>query len=261
MRNAGETEHDIWGDSDLADIIGPQSKYNETLSDDGHVISQNTFPILFGKGLSFPSNWKRGPGDTIDTNNVDADVKYVTWDTDLEASSNYADRLERQIRETAGYSPVIDGDLRNIGQVRNLRGAMMPELLTINHKQIVFADAEQRLADATLRMCEWHEGVTYEDKHLDIIFSDDFIPVDDLTKAQTLAIELNSGVENLLDVLRKRHPELETEAEIQAKLAESLELIEALAEARGKGQEQNPGALPEGKGEEESEREQTTAAE
>ncbi len=234
FRNSGETEHSIWGDSDLADVIGPQTKYNETLSDDGHVIAQNTFPILFGKGLTFPSNWKRGPGDTIDTNNTEADVKYVTWETDLDASSNFEDRLERQMRETAGFSPVIDGDLRSIGQVRNLRGAMMPELLTINHKQIVFTDAEQRLAEATLFLIEWHESASYPDKKLDITFSDDFIPVDDLTKAETLAIELNSGVENLRDEIKKRNPELETDAEIDAKLAETLELIATVTEARGK---------------------------
>jgi len=259
FRNSGETEHDIWGDSDLADVVGPQSKYNETLSDDGHVIAQNTFPILFGKGLTFPSNWKRGPGDTIDTNNTEADVKYVTWDTDLEASSNFSDRLERQIRETAGFSPVIDGDLRNIGQVRNLRGAMMPELLTINHKQIVFADAEMRLAAATLEIIEWHEGVSFADKKLDITFSDDFIPVDDLTKAETLAIELNAGVENLRDEIRTRNPDLETDAEIDAKLKETFDLINKSAQARGKIE--NPGERRGAKSEAESEREQTSERE
>ena len=260
FRNCGETAHDIWGDSDLADVVGPQNKYNETLSDDGHVIAQNTFPILFGKGLTFPANWKRGPGDTIDTNNTEADVKYVTWETDLEASSRFADRLERQIRETAGFSPVIDGDLRAIGQVRNLRGAMMPELLTINHKQIVFSDAEKRLAESTLKLIEWHEGVKYPDKNLDIVFSDDFIPVDDLTKAETLAIELNSGVENLRDQIKTRNPELETDAEIDAKLLESLKLISAITEARAKEPE-NPGERRGAKGEAESEREQTSGKE
>lgn len=255
FRNSGETSHDIWGDSDLADIIGPQTKYNETLSDDGHVIAQNTFPILFGKGLTFPSNWKRGPGDTLDTNNTEADIKYVTWDTDLEASSNFEDRLERQIREVAGYSPIIDGDLRAIGQVRNLRGAMLPELLTVNHKQIAFAHAEQSLAEATLSVIEWHENVEYPDKKMDINFSDDFIPIDDLTKAETLAIELNAGIENLRDEIRRRHPELETDEEIDEKLQETLELITRIAEARGKIE--NPGERRGAKTEVQAEREQT----
>jgi hypothetical protein len=231
-RAANDSRMKIWGESDLSDIIEPQTQYNQTLSDDGHVIAQNTFPILFGKGMSLPDEWRRGPNDTVAVNNVQANLEYVTWDANLEASASHEDRMERAIRESGGYSPVSDGDLRNIGQVRNLRGAMMPELMSVNHKQISFADAEVAHAIATLSMIEFHEDTEYPEKQLDIEFSEDFVPVDELTEAETTAINLSTGVDNLRDLIRRRNPELDTEEEVDRKLKETLELIKELAEAK-----------------------------
>ncbi len=231
-RSTNDSRMRIWGESDLADVIEPQTHYNQTLSDDGHVIAQNTFPILFGKGMSLPADWRRGPNDTVDTNNVQAELEYVTWDANLDASAAHEDRMERAIRESGGFSPVSDGDLRNIGQVRNLRGAMMPEISSINHKQISFADSEDAHARATLEMIEFHEDAEYPEKQLNIEFTEDFVPVDDLTSAETTAINLSSGVDNLRDLIRRRNPELDTEEEVEKKLKETLELIEAMAEAK-----------------------------
>jgi len=224
-RNSGESAFVLDGISDLADIIGGQSKLNESISDDGHVLSQNAFPILFHKGFTLPPDWKRGPAATIGSNNRDSDMKYVTLDTDMEASSRFQDRIERLMRELAGYSPIMDGDLRNIGQVRNLRGAMLPDIFTINEKHIMFSEGEMEHAAATLRMIEWHEGEMFENKMLDITFSEDYIPVDELMRAETKAIELRSGQENLREEIRRRHPELETESEIDEKVKETLELM------------------------------------
>jgi len=231
-RASNDSRMKIWGESDLADIVEPQTHYNQTLSDDGHVIAQNTFPILFGKGMSLPDDWRRGPNDTVDTANVQADLRYVTWDANLDASSAHEDRMERAIRESGGFSPVSDGDLRNIGQVRNLRGAMMPELMSVNHKQISFSHSEDLHARASLSMIEFHEETNYPDKQLNIEFSEDFVPVDELTAAETESIRLSSGVDNLRDLIRRQNPDLDTEDEVDKKLKETLELIKMVAEAK-----------------------------
>lgn len=232
-RSSNDSRLRIWGVSDLSDMIEPQTHYNQMLSDDGHVIANNTFPILFSKGMSTPEDWRRGPNDTLSSANVQADMNYVTWDANLDASAAHQDRLERSMREVSGHSPVIDGDLRNIGQVRNLRGAMMPELMSVNHKQIAMADAEVEHARATLEMIEFHEDTPYPEKEMDIVFGEDFIPVDELTQAETESIKLSSGVENLADLIRKAHPEYTTD-EVEAKLKETVKLLKMLSEAKGR---------------------------
>jgi len=230
-RASNDSKLKIWGVSDLSDILEPQTHYNQVLSDDGHVIANNTFPILFAKGLSLKDDWRRGPNDTVSSTNVQSDMGYVTWDANLEASAAHEDRLERSMREVSGHSPVIDGDLRNIGQVRNLRGAMMPELMSVNHKQIAMADGETEHARATLEMIEFHEETGYPDKAMDIVFGEDFIPVDDLTSAETDLIRLSSGVKNLLDLIRRENPEFTSE-EVSAKLEETLGLLKRTAETK-----------------------------
>ena len=227
-RNPGDTAFVLDGTSDLADLVEPQMSYNETLSDDGHAIAGNAFPILMLTGLEVKKDFKRSPGQVMATKNPDADGKFITWDSDMAASAKYEDRLEEIMREASGYSPVSDGRLDGIGQVRNVRGAMVPAILTSEEKQVYYGKAEKAHADATLRMLDWHEDTVYENKTLDINYSDAFIPVDELSRVEAESLAINSGVENIRDIIKGRHPELETEEELDAKVAETMELLTLL---------------------------------
>jgi len=230
-RNPGDTGFVLDGTSDLTDMVEPQMSYNEALSDDGHVIAGNAFPILLFTGLEIQKDFKRSPGQVMSTRKEDADGKFITWDSDLAASAKFEDRLEEVMREVSGYSPISDGRLDSIGQVRNLRGAMVPEILTIEEKQVYYGMGEQEQARATLKIIEWHAGGDYENKVLHISYSDSFVPVDELTRVEAESIAIKTGVENLRDVVKRRNPELETDEEIDQKVQESLELLTALQEA------------------------------
>jgi hypothetical protein len=216
------------GYSALTDQVEPQNKYNETLSDDRHVIAHQTFPILLATGFEVPETYNRGVSDVISHKNADSDMKFVTWDSDLEASERLENRFERQMREISGYSPVIDGDLDHIGQVRNLRGAMVPDIITTRYKQLHYGQVEKEHAASTLRILEWHEDETFENKEMDITWDDAFVPVDDLTISEARAVDIKSGVENVKDIIKRMHPELETEAEVDKKFRENVALLREL---------------------------------
>jgi len=224
--------------SDLTDITEIQNRYNQFLSDDGHVIDNHTFPLLFAAGFDIPKDFKHSVNTNVATRNADADLKYVVWDADLDASSRLEDRLEKQMRIVAGYSPISDGDLSAIGQVRNLRGAMMPETLTIGDKQVQFAASEEDHAEATLKVIEWHEASTYKNKKLDIIFRP-FIPTDRLTEVEAQAIEVKTGLEDIRDVILMRNPHL-TEAEVDEKVREIAEVNQTLGIMPNEKKEKKP---------------------
>lgn len=225
-RNPGELPFVLDGQSDLCDIISPQIKFNETISDTSHVIESNTYPILFSSGFEIPRDFKRGASGFLSHRNYNSDLKYVTFEGDLEANDRLSRMLERQIRELSGWSPISEGDLTAIGQVRNLRGAMIPDLLTISMKQVFFEKHERDHAKATLSVIEFHEETKYKNKELDIVFTEDFIPVDTLTQAEAETLEIKSGISNIRDIIKKRHPELTDEAEIDAKVEETRKLLE-----------------------------------
>lgn len=241
-RNAGGSMYVMDGNSDLTDIVELQTKYNETLSDDGHVIANHTFPLLLFTGMIVEKDFKRGVADVLSSRNNDAEGRYITWDTNLEASGKFSVRLTEDIREASGYSPVSDGRLDNIGQVRNLRAAMVPDIATISQKQVFYRKAEMEHASATLSMIEWHEAGKYPNKKLEMTFSEDYIPVDELAKVQAQSMSIDSGIEDLRQVIRDRHPELETDAEIDERVQETLDLMERVSKAKQSGKvfNQNP---------------------
>lgn len=242
--NPGDSPFVLDGASDLHDIIELQNKLNETMSDDGHVIANHTFPLLLFSGIQVKDDFKRGVADVLSTKNDQAKGQYITWDANLEASANYSDRLERNIREVSGYSPVSDGILDNIGQVRNLKGAMVPDMLTIREKQAFYGEAEEDHSEAVLRMAEWHEGSSYENKSLNIKYSEDYIPVDELTRVESQSIAVKEGLEDLRDIIRLRNPELE-EFELEKKIEDIMHVIEMLNKAKSQKDDNGTGLSPE----------------
>lgn len=230
-RNPGDSTFNLDGFSDLADMIEPQNTYNEVASDTGHVIAHQTFPILFFAGMEV-KKYSRGVSDVMSTKNADAKASIVQWDADLQANSMYLDRLESQMLKVGGHSPVSEGDLDKIGQVRNLKGAMVPDILTTSHKQLFFGEAEKEHARATLSIVEWHENPEYpnvdlyEDKSMDITWHNGYVPEDELTTAEAQTIRIREGIDSVRDIVRTNHPELETEEEINAYLEDNRELLE-----------------------------------
>jgi len=219
-RNPGDSSFNMDGYSDLTDIIDQQLAYNEVASDEKHVIQHQTFPITLFTGMDVGDDYTRGVSDVLSAKNSEADGKILSWDASLEANADFLDRLERQIRETSGYSPITDGDLAKIGQIRNLRGAMVPDIMTTKLKQLYFTMSEQEHAAATLNLIEWHENANwpseefYEDKTMDMTWHDEFVPQDELTAAEAQSIRVKMGLDSIHDIVRRLHPELESGQEV-----------------------------------------------
>lgn len=226
--NPGSSAFDLNGHSDIADVVDINLKYNEVMSDNAHVISNNTWPILLVTGMDVPKDYKRGPSDVMATKNSDADGKILTWDGNLEQIENLEVRLAKDMLNVSGYSSVMFGDLENIGQIRNLKGAMVPDILTISTKQLFFKRAEEAHAIATLSMIEWHEGDVYENKDIDITTNTDYIPQDELTAAEAIIIRSKLGLEDIRAIIKNEHPELETEEEIDKYIEGNIELLKKL---------------------------------
>lgn len=247
-RNHLGNMNEIIGDSDLMDMIEPQKGLNEITTDDRNVIRNHGNPILALFGASLPDDFRRKSNTVLEFDSADMDARYITWDYDMEASGRLFDKLEQKIYESLGLSEISFGNLRNIGQVRNLKSAYLGDIKTTLHKRGVFELAEIRHAKNILRLWEYITGIKFSSYKMELTWPDDFVPIDEFMAAQTEQIRIVSGQVSLRDIVKERYPGLSTDEAIDAKVAEILYYIDRIGHVAEPGMQTAKG--PSGSSEE-----------
>lgn len=254
FRNYGDPMY-LEGQSDLAQMPSLQNSLNEIVNDDRTTISYHSFPILvLTGGAKLPENFVRKVNSALELD-VNQDIKYLTWDNVLEASAVFKEETRKQMTVVSGVSQISRGNAADIGQIRSgagLRTLFQADINAVALKVPYFRKAEAELVRSTLAMWSQETGEQLpEDFRVIVEFPEDFVGIDELLKAQTEQIELQSGSRSMEEVIRKKHPDIVSEEEVDEIVEEVKEGLELVANA-------SKPAVPEAKTPQEKSNEQRT---
>jgi hypothetical protein len=224
------------GYSDIDQMVSLQTDLNELSTDDKTCIDYHSFPLLkLTKGAKLPPNFVRKANSALEMDG-DQDADYLTWDNVLEASQKKQDSIRKQMTVVSGVSQLSRGNADSVGQVKGataLKTLFQADILEIGLKIPFFRTAEERLAESTLKMWEMETGTTFGDVYAECEFPADFIGIDKLLAAQTDQIEVTSGIASIREKIAARHPDITSEAELDALVQlvydEAAEMAEAKA--------------------------------
>lgn len=213
--------NDIWTD-DVQDIIDLNITLDEALTDNAHFFAKHGWPQLISsvdlsKVSAAPGHvWQiesDGPQDKI------ADkVTYLTWDGRMEDARNFLQMLEAMIFKISGTARIATGDLEAIGQLRSgpaIVTAHSPSIQKTQEKQVIWGANEQKLIFAMASFDAKIHGQSLEQRYpeldVDILFPRDFVPGEELVRAEVQQININSHIRTFYDIIRENHPEFNDE--------------------------------------------------
>lgn len=213
--------NDIWTD-DVQDIVDLNITLDEALTDNAHFFAKHGWPQLISsvdlsKVSAAPGHvWQiesDGPQDKI------ADkLTYMTWDGRMEDAKNFLQMLEAMIFKISGTARIATGDLEAIGQLRSgpaIVTAHSPSIQKTQEKQVIWGSNEQKLIFAMASFDSKIHGQSIEQRYpeldVNILYPRDFVPGEELVRAEVQQININSHIRTYEDVIRENHPEFNDE--------------------------------------------------
>lgn len=216
--------NDAWID-DVQDIIGLNIQMDEVLTDNANFFARHGWPQLVSsvdlRGVKASPNhvWQvesDGPQDKIQDK-----LFFLQWDGRMTESHEFVQYLESLIFKVSCTARVATGDLEAIGQLRSgpaIVTAHSPSIQKTQEKQVVWCNNEQRLLMAIAKFDSKIHGqavdTRYKDLDIYINFPRDFVPGEELVRAEVQQIQVNSHIRTFRDLIRENHPEYsETEVD------------------------------------------------
>lgn len=213
--------NDLWTD-DVQDIIDLNITLDEALTDNAHFFAKHGWPQLvssvdLSKVQSAPGHvWQvesDGPQDKI------ADkLLFMTWDGRMEDARNFLQMLEAMIFKISGTARIATGDLEAIGQLRSgpaIVTAHSPSIQKTQEKQVIWGANEQKLISAMAAFDAKIHSQSVEQRYpeldIDILYPRDFVPGEELVRAEVQQIMINSHIRTYEDIIRENHPEFNDE--------------------------------------------------
>src|SRR5574341_113088 len=220
------------GVGDLDDIVGLNLHLDERRTDEIYTIIHHIYPILVITGAEI-ADFIRSAKSILQLP-AGAEADYLTWDNKIDAALKVSEELKRSIYRSASLSGISFGESVDMGNLRSgaaLRVLFAPAIERTVRKQKSYGRAEKQMAEATLRMWEFHTGETFVNYELEIEYPQDFVPSDELNEAQIESIDLDNGVRSRMDVIAKKHPNL-TNDEVKQKFAQCMDELEMVAQMK-----------------------------
>jgi hypothetical protein len=132
----------------------------------------------------------------------------------MKESYDFVKYLESLIFKVSSTAHVATGDLDAIGQLRSgpaIVTAHSPSIQKTQEKQVVWCRNEINLLSAMARLDSVIHGQAVNSRYpgLDIYitFPRDFVPGEELVRAEVQQIQVNSHIKTFRDVIRENHPE------------------------------------------------------
>jgi len=189
------------------------------------------------------SNVINSPGytweiDTDDDGKIMDKLGFLTWDGRMKEAGEYRRELEVLIFKLAAVAPMATGDPEAIGQLRTgaaLVAAHGPSIQSATEKQVSWETNEKKLFSAIAKLDSRLHGETIEQRYPGFIiminFPHDFVPGEELVRAEIESLSLNSHTTTIRDVLRRNHPNA-TEEEIDKMREEIVKDSEELTDSK-----------------------------
>lgn len=215
--------NDAWID-DIQDIIGLNIQMDEVLTDNAHFFAKHGWPQLvtsvdLKEVQNSPNHtWtieSDGPNDKVQDK-----LFFLQWDGRMAESHTFVQYLESLIFKVSCTARVATGDLEAIGQLRSgpaIVTAHSPSIQKTQEKQVVWSNNEWMLLKAMAAFDSKIHGQSvdsrYKDLDITITFPRDFVPGEELVRAEVQQIQVNSHIRTFRDLIRENHPEF-SEAQV-----------------------------------------------
>jgi hypothetical protein len=239
---------ELEGKSDLDQMIPLQNALNELNNDDLNTISYHSAPLLkLTKGAKMPPNFVRKANSAIELDG-EQDADYLTWDNVLDASDKKEESIRKQMTVVSGVSQLSRGNAGDVGQVRSgpgLKTLFQADINEIGLKVPYFRMAEEKLIESTLAMWEAETGDSFGEYEACVEFPEDFVGLDKLLNAQVDKLEMDANIVSIREKVAERHPEIESDEELDAIVQEIMAEKKKLAVATKPPQPVKPNS-PEG---------------
>ena len=263
QENSDTDEDDIQG------ILNLQIKLDESLTDAQHFYESHGWPQLVTK--TDLSQVVKQPGyiweiSSENDGKVLDEIDYLTWDGKMKEARQHSQDLESYVLKMSFTAKMVTGDLEALGQLRTGAGiiaAYGPSIQKAEERQVVWRQNEINLFTAMAKMdAILHNQSVFNrfpDLNISIVYSDEFVPGEELIRAEIAAMAMNSHTTTIRDEQRKKFPNATEEeiAEIRAEIIkDSEELTDSkrafVTEEKG-GDEETPTSSSEKKSKEQKE--------
>lgn len=210
--------NDAWTD-DVQDILKLNIQMDEVLTDNSHFFARHGWPQLVSsvdlKGVQHSPQhaWEipsDGPSDKVQDK-----LFFLQWDGRMEEANKFVQYLESLIFKVSCTARVATGDLEAIGQLRSgpaIVTAHSPSIQKTQEKQVVWGDNEMRLLTAMASLDAKIHGQSLQTRYagLEIIitFPRDFVPGEELVRAEVQQIQMQNHIRTIKDLIRENHPEM-----------------------------------------------------
>lgn len=235
--------NDFWID-DIQDIVDLNIQLDEVLTDNAHFFAKHGWPQLVSSvDLSKVQHssthiWNvesEGPQDKIQDK-----LFFLQWDGRMVEAHTFVQYLEALIFKISSTARIATGDLEAIGQLRSgpaIVAAHSPSIQKTQEKQVIWAANEIALFKAMAEFDAFLQNKTLESMYpeldIAIVFPVDFVPGEDLVRAEVDQIEISQHLVTLRDKIRKTNPffnKEEVDAYREELFDDSERLVDSLRE-------------------------------
>jgi len=207
-----------YGISDFKDAAAVNLLLDRRMSDEGAIIEYHSLPMLVAFGFSI-DELVRGTRRTVEVpgSKDENDLRYLTWDGNIEASSRHCDKLLVFLMALSSLPEIAffaegAGDLRSAPA---LELAFAPARGAILAQQKTFGKAERERMQGDLEILTKLHGARFESRDVEIIWPTKFLPVDSFIESEGMRVDRELGLRSWDDQLRTLHP-LWTDKQIEA---------------------------------------------
>lgn len=221
---------DVYGESDILDVIPIQDRYNFTSANTSRIIRYHAHPKTWGRDVNLGDKVSWG-GDEMVTVTGDGTIQNLEMQSDLASSMQYLMNLRQSIFDitrTVDISSMADkvGQLTNFG-LRVLYGDAIAKLAT---KQALMGEALEELIYRLLVLGE------FTNTDPGIVVWPDNLPRNEFEDLQAATLELNAGLVSKQTVAGEHGRDWETEMErMQDEEAAAGNIGQALLQSFNRG--------------------------
>ena len=202
---------------DFERIINLQIKLDEAWTDTAHFFEKHGWPQMVSK--QDLTNVLQGPAFVwqINPENENAKIKdeidFLTWDGKIEQALEYLDKIESAILKLSSTAAIATGDLKKIGNISSGAGLVTTYGVSIQNateKQVIWDRNEVNFFNSLAAFDAKIHGETVDKRYPNleptITFPEDFVPGEELVRAEIDAMLLGAHAVSIRDVQRRKHP-------------------------------------------------------
>ena len=225
-------------------ISGLQIQVDEAWTDASHFFQRHGWPQMVTKvdlsDVIHNPNYVWQISSDNEGGKISDDIDFLTWDGKISEAMEYLDKLESAILKLSSTAAIATGDLKSTGQLRSgaaLVTAHGPSIQNATEKQVIWERNEMgfflALASFDSRIRKVSLDTRYPDFVVKVTFPDDFVPGEELVRAEIDSMAMNSHTTTIREIQRRKNPTASEEqiTKLRAEvIADSTELTDSKRE-------------------------------